>query len=226
MRVAEYVHHDAVGLAKLVADGEVTVAGLQAAALEAAQAVHPQINAVVETWPADDGPGPAGAPLAGVPFLIKDIGAAMAGRRTELGSRLAAGNVARADSALMRRVRRCRTGDVRAYRDLGDGLQHHDGTRAPATTSTSRSSCSRGTGSASCSGSASAPPSAPASPSPPPSATARVRGPPRHPRPGRRPPTRRPRRGDAPGPGGRTGPGRPRWTAPGTPGPGGCSTAT
>lgn len=106
MRVAEYVHHDAVGLAKLVADGEVTVAELQTAALEAAQAVNPRINAIVETWPADDGPGPAGAPLAGVPFLIKDIGAAMAGRRMELGSRLAAGNVARADSALMRRVRR------------------------------------------------------------------------------------------------------------------------
>ncbi|MGN0115966.1 MAG: amidase, partial [Streptomyces albidoflavus] len=106
MRVAEYVHHDAVGLAQLVADGEVTVAELQTAALKAAQAVNPQINAVVETWPADDGPRPAGAPLAGVPFLIKDIGAAMAGRRMELGSRLAAGNVARADSALMLRVRR------------------------------------------------------------------------------------------------------------------------
>ncbi|MFC7471427.1 amidase [Actinomadura keratinilytica] len=106
MRVAEYVHHDAVGLAQLVADGEVTVAELQTAALKAAQAVNPQINAVVETWLADDGPRPAGAPLAGVPFLIKDIGAAMAGRRMELGSRLAAGNVARADSALMLRVRR------------------------------------------------------------------------------------------------------------------------
>ncbi|MFF5685499.1 amidase [Streptomyces albidoflavus] len=106
MRVAEYVHHDAVGLAKLVADGEVTAAELRTAALEAARAVNPRINAIVETWPADGGPGPAGAPLAGVPFLIKDIGAAMAGRRTELGSRLAAGNVARADSALMRRVRR------------------------------------------------------------------------------------------------------------------------
>ncbi|MGW4376308.1 amidase [Streptomyces albidoflavus] len=106
MRVAEYVNYDAVGLAGLVADGEVTVAELQAAALEAARAVDPQINAVVETWQADDGPRPAGAPLAGVPFLIKDIGAAMAGRRMELGSRLAAGNVARADSALMRRVRR------------------------------------------------------------------------------------------------------------------------
>ncbi|MFD7661195.1 amidase [Streptomyces sp. NPDC059788] len=106
MRVAEYVNYDAVGLAELVAEGEVTAAELQAAALEATQAVNPQINAVVETWPADDEPEPGSTPLAGVPFLIKDIGAAMAGRRMELGSRLAAGNVARADSFLMLRVRR------------------------------------------------------------------------------------------------------------------------
>ncbi|GAA5072413.1 amidase [Streptomyces similanensis] len=106
MRVAEYVNYDAVGLAELVAEGEVTTAELQAAALEATQAVNPQINAVVETWPTDDEPEPGSTPLAGVPFLIKDIGAAMAGRRMELGSRLAAGNVAHADSFLMRRVRR------------------------------------------------------------------------------------------------------------------------
>ncbi|MDF4252554.1 amidase [Streptomyces sp. WMMB303] len=106
MRVAEYVNYDAVGLAELVAEGEVTTAELQAAALEATQAVDPQINAVVETWPADGEPKPGSTPLAGVPFLIKDIGAAMAGRRMELGSRLAAGHVARADSFLMLRLRR------------------------------------------------------------------------------------------------------------------------
>ncbi len=106
MRAAEYVNHDAVGLAELVAEGEVTAAELQAAALEATQAVDPQVNAAVETWPADDEPKPGSTPLAGVPFLIKDIGAAMAGRRMELGSRLAAGHVARADSFLVLRLRR------------------------------------------------------------------------------------------------------------------------
>ncbi|WP_435132222.1 amidase [Actinacidiphila sp. bgisy144] len=110
MKVTEYVDFDAVGLAELVAQGEVTRAELEAAAREAAQAVNPRINAIVETWPTDDEPKPepepGGAPLAGVPFLIKDIGVTMAGRRTELGSRLAAGNVARADSAVMRRLRR------------------------------------------------------------------------------------------------------------------------
>ncbi|MFD5698258.1 amidase [Streptomyces lasiicapitis] len=106
MRVTEYVRFDAVGLAELVAKGEVTPAEVQAAAREAARTVNPQINAIVETWPADDKPEPGSAPLAGVPFLIKDLGVSMAGRRLELGSRLAAGNVAAADSALMRRFRR------------------------------------------------------------------------------------------------------------------------
>jgi amidase len=106
VRISEYVSFDAVGLAELVAKGEVTPAELAAAAREAAQAVDPQINAIVETWPADDEPGPGSTPLAGVPFLIKDIGVAMAGRRMELGSRLAAGNVAGADSSLMLRFRR------------------------------------------------------------------------------------------------------------------------
>ncbi|MFE3830699.1 amidase [Streptomyces sp. NPDC059092] len=106
MRISEYVRYDAVGLAELVDRGEVTPAELEAAAREAARTVNPRINAIVETWPADDGPAPGSAPLAGVPFLIKDIAVSMAGRRMELGSRLAAGNVAGADSALMRRFRR------------------------------------------------------------------------------------------------------------------------
>ncbi|MFH8589751.1 amidase [Streptomyces celluloflavus] len=106
MRISEYVSYDAVGLAELVAKGEVTPAELEAAAREAAQRVNPQLNAIVETWPADDEPDPGSTPLAGVPFLIKDLGVSMAGRRTELGSRLAVGNVAGADSALMRRFRR------------------------------------------------------------------------------------------------------------------------
>ncbi|MFI7316581.1 amidase [Streptomyces venezuelae] len=108
MRVSEYVNHDAVGLAELVAAGEVTPGELVAAARDAVRAVNPEINAVVETWATDDEPAPApgSAPLAGVPFLIKDLGVAMAGRRTELGSRLAAGHVAGADSSLMVRLRR------------------------------------------------------------------------------------------------------------------------
>ena len=120
---SEYVGHDAVGLAGLVAGGEVTPAELEAAAFRAARAVDGCVNALAETWPVSGADGTegsdgadgvdgvarassAGAPLAGVPFLIKDIGVAMAGRRSELGSRLAAGHVSRSDSFLMRRFRR------------------------------------------------------------------------------------------------------------------------
>ncbi|WP_030571820.1 amidase [Streptomyces aureocirculatus] len=110
MKLSEYVTHDAVGLAGLVARGEVTAAELEAVALEAVAAVNPLVNAVVETWPAEGGEtaGPAAAgqaPLAGVPFLIKDVGVTMAGKRSELGSRLAEGLIAPDDSYLMRRFR-------------------------------------------------------------------------------------------------------------------------
>lgn len=110
MKLSEYVTYDAVGLAELVARGEVAGAELETAALEAVAAVNPLVNAVVETWPAEtaEGVGEAsagGAPLAGVPFLLKDLGVSMAGKRVELGSRLAEGNVAPADSNLMRRLR-------------------------------------------------------------------------------------------------------------------------
>ncbi|MFJ4093117.1 amidase [Kitasatospora sp. NPDC089913] len=106
MDITEYVRHDAVGLAELVARGEVTPAELETAARAAERAVGPRINAVAETWPADDAPRPGSTPLAGVPFLVKDLGVTAAGRRTELGSRLAAGQVADGDSTLMTRLRR------------------------------------------------------------------------------------------------------------------------
>jgi amidase len=106
VKICEYVSFDAVGLAQLMATGEVTPAEVEAAAREAAQVVDPHINALVETCPTDDAPRPGSTPLAGVPFLIKDIAVAMAGRRMELGSRLARGNVAGADSSLMLRFRR------------------------------------------------------------------------------------------------------------------------
>ncbi|WP_186202559.1 amidase [Burkholderia gladioli] len=108
MTLDEYTSHDALGLAQRVRDGEVTAAELGELARRAAEAVNPRINAVVEHWPIEaSGAGsdePAG-PLAGVPFLIKDLAVSMAGKRLELGSRLAQGCVATEDSWLMRRFR-------------------------------------------------------------------------------------------------------------------------
>ncbi|WP_328565033.1 amidase [Streptomyces coelicoflavus] len=106
MKLSEYVTYDGVGLADLAARGEATPEELASAAQRASDAVNPQINAVVETWPAQDTPDPGSTPLAGVPFLIKDLAVTMAGKRVELGSRIAAGNVAGTDSSLMARFRR------------------------------------------------------------------------------------------------------------------------
>jgi amidase len=82
----EYRTYDATGLAKLVADKEVTAAELLTLAQERAAAVNPRINAIVRDIPgspADE----LGGPFAGVPFLIKDLAQDYAGLPTSQGSR-------------------------------------------------------------------------------------------------------------------------------------------
>jgi amidase len=107
MKLSEYVRYDALGLAALVAKRDVSGAELQAAALRAIDEVNPRINAVVEHWPGEpSGAHGTGGGFTGVPFLIKDVAIAMAGKRVELGSRIAAGHVAAADSNLMRHFHR------------------------------------------------------------------------------------------------------------------------
>jgi amidase len=108
MKLSEYVTYDAVGLGQLVARGEVSAGELAEVARRAIAAVNPRIGAVVEDWPADaagSSAAPGSGPLAGVPFLVKDLALSMAGKRLELGSRLAAGLVAPSDSFLMQRLR-------------------------------------------------------------------------------------------------------------------------
>jgi len=91
--LAEYASLDATALAALVRSGEISAAEAGDAALRAIGALNPQLNAVIETYPAAPAaaePGP-GAPFGGVPFLLKDIGSHDAGVTCELGSRLAKG---------------------------------------------------------------------------------------------------------------------------------------
>lgn len=107
MKLSEYVRYDAMGLAALVAKREVSNEELRTAAAQAIDKVNPLINAVVEHWPDDtSGAAGAGGDFEGVPFLIKDVAITMAGRRVELGSRIAAGHVASANSNLMRHLNR------------------------------------------------------------------------------------------------------------------------
>jgi Asp-tRNA(Asn)/Glu-tRNA(Gln) amidotransferase A subunit family amidase len=82
----EYRTYDATGLAKLVADKEVTADELLTLARTRAAAVNPRINAIVRDVPAAPSADLDG-PFAGVPFLIKDLGQEYAGLPTSAGSR-------------------------------------------------------------------------------------------------------------------------------------------
>ncbi|EHN12585.1 6-aminohexanoate-cyclic-dimer hydrolase [Patulibacter medicamentivorans] len=92
MQHDDYQRYDGLGLAALVADGEVTAGELLDAARARAAAVNPRINAIVrELEPEADARVASDAalsgPFAGVPFVIKDLGQDYAGVPTSGGSR-------------------------------------------------------------------------------------------------------------------------------------------
>ncbi len=108
MKTSEYQSYDALDLARLVREGEVTAGELAQCATTLAQRWNPSINAVLELFADVDeiiASAPADAPFAGVPFLIKDLVIQAECRLNEMGSRLAAGLVAQGDSDLMARFR-------------------------------------------------------------------------------------------------------------------------
>lgn len=87
----EYEDHDALGLAGLVKSGEVSVTEVLDAAIERVEERNPTVNAVVQKL-YDHGrdqiaKGLPDGPLKGVPFLLKDLGSALAGAKTTRGSR-------------------------------------------------------------------------------------------------------------------------------------------
>jgi amidase len=102
MNLSEYASFDALGLARLVAEREVTPRELAALAARAIAAANPAVNAVVETY-ADrieglDESTLGRGPFRGVPFLMKDVYGHERGRKIEFGSRLCRGMVADQDS--------------------------------------------------------------------------------------------------------------------------------
>ncbi|MEM8645655.1 MAG: amidase [Pseudomonadota bacterium] len=102
MRLDEYANYDGLGLAGLVAAGDVTPRELAHLAAEAIAAVDPDLKAVVEVYSdriADlDEQRLGSGPFRGVPFLIKDVGGHEKGRKIEYGSRLCEGMVAEFDT--------------------------------------------------------------------------------------------------------------------------------
>ncbi len=106
----DYEDHDAVGLAALIGAGEVTAAEVLEAAIARCEARNPALNAVVmELY--DHGRAAATldlpkGPLAGAPYLIKDLGAMLAGVPTTGGSRFTADVVPDSDSETVARLKR------------------------------------------------------------------------------------------------------------------------
>ena len=101
--------HDGIALGALVRAGELTPAELVEAVIERIEATNPRLGAVVapmydEARRVAQLPVPAG-PLAGVPFLLKDLLASYAGAPLRSGCRFHDGHVATHDSEIVRRYR-------------------------------------------------------------------------------------------------------------------------
>jgi amidase len=105
----ELDRYDALGLGELVRRGEVAAETLLDRAIARVEAVNPRINAVVlkhyEFARAQLARGRPEGPFAGVPFLLKDLGAALAGAVTTDGCRALADRVANADTSITRRAK-------------------------------------------------------------------------------------------------------------------------
>ena len=91
MNVEEYMRLDATAIAALIRSGGVSRAGVLQAARDRIAGCNPSINAVVELYdePVED--SAAQGEFEGVPFLLKDIGAGIAGKRTTCASQAFSG---------------------------------------------------------------------------------------------------------------------------------------
>ncbi len=109
MGIADYSDYDGLGLAELVARGDVSPAELVEEAIERIDRHNPALNAVVydardEARRVASGELPDG-PFRGVPFLIKDLGCDVAGMPQTSGSRFLKDIVSESDGELTRRYR-------------------------------------------------------------------------------------------------------------------------
>jgi len=107
MRAEEYLAQDALGLANLIRGREIAPVEAVESAIERAEAVNDAINAIVT--PCYESARAAAAavegPLAGVPFLIKDL-TYVEGMPCSFGSRLWDGFVPDHDAEIVARYRR------------------------------------------------------------------------------------------------------------------------
>src|SRR6476619_1643460 len=107
--IDEVLDGDATSVAAAIRAGDVSLEEVVDRTLERIDERNPKVNAIVERCDdaarrtANEAPG---APLAGVPFVIKDLGMSVEGMRATGGSRLFSDVVASEDSLLVSRFRR------------------------------------------------------------------------------------------------------------------------
>ena len=110
MNLSEYSDFDGLGLAKLVRDEQVRPSELTQIAASAVELLNPELNAIVDVYSdrvSDiDKETNLDGQFAGVPFLLKDIGATEKGRPQCSGSRLGVGYTASQDSYLTQSFKR------------------------------------------------------------------------------------------------------------------------
>jgi len=109
MNLSEYARFDGLDLAELIRKKEVSPREAAESALAGVHKINPKINAVIETYgerieKADTLPA-SDRIFSGVPFFLKDLGAAEAGCRQEMGSRLARGYTADTEAHLTTRFK-------------------------------------------------------------------------------------------------------------------------
>lgn len=108
-RFTEYGNYDALGLAELVSNGEVTAGDLLDEAIARAADINPKINAIIQ--PLHDyarqaiASGLSNGPFTGVPFLVKDLLICLEGVPQRNGSRFFEDYIATADSTLAKRYK-------------------------------------------------------------------------------------------------------------------------
>lgn len=105
--LTDYRNYDACGLAELIRQGETTPSEVLEAAIGEAERINPAINAIVTPMfeeAASAASAGSSGPLAGVPFLIKDL-AYVRGVRCSYGSRLWSDFVPDHDAEIVRRYR-------------------------------------------------------------------------------------------------------------------------
>ena len=102
----DYIQYDGLGLAELIARGQVHPTEVLDAAISRAERLNPKLNAIVTPlydYARDRAQQDLSGPFAGVPFLLKDVHHALKGTPMSNGSRLHKGEISEFTAEIVRR---------------------------------------------------------------------------------------------------------------------------